>query len=99
VARDEGVDRQLQAIEVGLGRDDPRLHAKLARSGALFVGARLVIAVGVLALAVVVMMQMSGLGIGAVYFAVILMIIGVTEAVRRALQLTGLVLERRRQRR
>ncbi|MFF4214517.1 hypothetical protein ACFYZE_35320 [Streptomyces sp. NPDC001796] len=99
MAQDEGLDRQLQAIEAGLRRDDPRLHAKLAESGALFAGVRLVIAVGVLVLAFAVLTQMSSLGIGAAYFAVVLLIIGVTETVRRALQLRGLVMGRRGQRR
>ncbi|MDT0465345.1 hypothetical protein [Streptomyces gibsoniae] len=98
MAQDDCEDPQLRAIAAGLGQDYPRLHAKLARSGLLFVAARLTIAVGGLALAAVLLMEMNGLGIGATYFAVILMIIGVTEAARRAIQLASLIKGHRRSR-
>ncbi|MFF4961891.1 hypothetical protein [Streptomyces sp. NPDC001222] len=98
MAQDDSEDPQLRAIAAGLGQDYPRLHAKLARSGLLFVAARLTIAVGGLALAAVLLLEMNGLGIGATYFAVILMIIGVTETARRAIQLVGLIKGHRRSR-
>jgi hypothetical protein len=40
-AWDDGEGPQLQAIAAGLGQDYPALHAKLARSGLMFVTARL----------------------------------------------------------
>lgn len=98
MAQDDSEDPQLRALAAGLGQDYPRLHEKLARSGLLFVTARLTIAVGGLVLAAVLLTEMNGLGIGATYFAVILMIIGVTESSRRAVQLAGLIKGRRRSR-
>ncbi|MGW5253002.1 hypothetical protein [Streptomyces sp. NPDC004012] len=44
------------------------------------------------------LLEMNGLGIGATYFAVILMIIAVTETARRAIQLVGLIKGHRRSR-
>jgi hypothetical protein len=78
-AWDDGEGPQLQAIAAGLGQDYPALHAKLARSGLMFVTARLAIGLCALALAAVVLTQMGRWGIGATYFAVILLIMGATE--------------------
>jgi hypothetical protein len=88
--------RRLQAIEAQLRSDHPGLESRLRGGGALFVTVRMCRAVGVLALGVAMMWQMHRWGIGTAYFAVILLVVGTTEVVRRTRQLAVLLRNRRR---
>ncbi|MEV6114780.1 hypothetical protein AB0L59_20255 [Streptomyces sp. NPDC052109] len=98
MAQEDGDDPRLQVISARLQQDHPRLHGKPARSGLLFVTARLAIAAVGLVSAVVLLLRMNGLGIEVTHFAVALVIIGVTEAARRAIQPANLIKDRRSQR-